>query len=386
MQGGVYRITDGHSVTLDAARLFATVAVFLGHASEPGVFADADVALMGRATIPLFFMLSGYLTAATLARGGAFFTKCLKRYLSLYWVVAPAFFLTLALDFWLISVNSAILESYKFDSEFSFDRVLRETFDALTYSGEYWRLTTVSQGVWSNVAFWFLDYLMAYFVVTAAFYLLRGWTRVLAMLAAILIAGPTVLLLSPLWWAGVLAYEAHRACAVAAMEQTLRGAEPPAWIRVMRRWSPAIALAGLGSLLLIEYFELGEALYRQSKDWASYELRQHLGMAKRYLWQWALVPGLFAALVGSKYLATFQPSETLKKRVRVAAIYTLPIYILHFTFLYVVRAFIPDYQPRWSAADPYLVSLGAFALTVGVAWVFYRFIKPTADRLISRVL
>jgi hypothetical protein len=65
-----YQIPAGQAVALDVARVFATFAVFVGHATRPDVLFDIDVSLMGRATIPLFLMLSAYLTARVMSRGG----------------------------------------------------------------------------------------------------------------------------------------------------------------------------------------------------------------------------------------------------------------------------------------------------------------------------
>lgn len=372
----MYQIPDGQSVAMDAARVFATFAVFLGHATRPDVLFDIDISLMGRATIPLFLMMSAYLTARVMARGGKFLKRITRRYLSLYFVIIPAFCVLLVSDFWLLSQHSVMIGNPKFDGDLSAFAIVRELFQALTYSGEYWRLNTVSQGLFSNQAYWTLDYIMAYFALTAALYLLRGMRRILIVMALLVISGPTVLLLSPLWWMGVLSFEIHRRVGDADS-----CAKHP-----LRRFAMPMALTGLALCILIESSGAGEALYRESKMWVAYEWRQYLGMAKRFAWQIALAPAIMLMLIASKYLITWQPSPRTIMLSRLAAQYTLPVYATHFTLLYVMRSLIPDYQPSHTSIDPYLMMSGALALVLLISWGCFRFLKAPADRFIVRVL
>ena len=376
MSEKTYHIPDGQSVALDAARVFATFAVFLGHATRPDVLFDIDVSLMGRATIPLFLILSAYLTAHVMSRGGKFLKRVPRRYLSLYFVVLPAFCVLLAADYWLISQGSVIIENPKFDGDLSAYAIARELFEALTYSGEYWRLGTLSQGMFSNQAYWTLDYTMANSALTGAAYLLRGTARITVFIGLSVIAGPTVLLLSPLWWLGVLAFECHRR----ADDVDASPSHP------LHRFAALMTFSGLAMCVLIEWSGSGEALYRESKMWAAYEWRQYLGMAKRFAWQIALAPAIFLMLLGSKYVITWKPSAGTIALWRLAAQYTLPVYATHFTLLYVMRALIDDYQASHTSVDPYLMMSAALAMSLLIAWVCFHYVKPLTDRVISRVL
>ncbi len=380
-----YRVPDGQAVVFDTVRLLATLAVFLGHATKPDVLFDVDVALLGRATIPVFLMLSGYLTAATMARGGVFWQRAARRYLGLWFVVVPAIPILFAADLWLISQGSVLLENAKFDADVSAGTVLRETVQALTYSGEYWRLDTVSQGLFGNQAYWTVEYIMAYSVATAALYLLDGWRRVVALALGGLIAGPTVVLLSPLWMAGVGAFEVHRRCA-RAVEAEAAGCPAPAWPAWLRRCGAPITLTGLALVATVELTGVGQAAYQESKSWASYDWRQHLGMAKRFAWQWLLVPGVFLAILGSRYMIRWCPGPGIVAACRQAGRYTLPVYVFHFSMIYVARSLIPGYRPTWTAPDPYLMMALALALTLLLSWLTLRFCRPVADRLIARIL
>ncbi len=386
-------LSDGYSVALDQARVFASLAVFVGHATRPDVLFDVDVTFFGRATIPLFLMLSGYFTARTLSRGGSFFTAVAKRYYGFYFLVIPAALLVWAADAWMIAQSADLMMNFKFDSDLSFRRVVVEFFQALTFSGEYWALSTKGQGVFSNQPFWTLDYILAYAVMTAALYLLRGWVRWLAVIAAGAIAGPTVLLLSPLWWAGVLAFELHRrATALPFSEDPKKDDRKALRMSGTKRWALPVFVLGLVSLYAVDWTPmdktpmgrtvyLGEWLYLESKDWASHDLRQYLGMAKRFLWQWAYVPGLFAMLVASRYLIHWQPSERVKRLSRLAARYSLPVFILHFSAMYFVQSLIPNYQASYLSPDPYIMVAGTIAICILYGWCAFAFVKPALDRL-----
>lgn len=378
----LHRIPDGQAVVLDAARLVATAAVFLGHATKPDVLFNVDVALIGRATIPVFLMLSGYLTAAAMARGGVFWRRVARRYLGLYFAVVPAIPILLGADLWLVSQGSVILDNSKFAGEYGVLAILREALEALTYSGEYWRLEATGQGLFANQAYWTVEYIMAYSVVTAALYLLEGWRRWAAVLVMAAVAGPTVVLLAPLWFAGTLAYEIHRRA-----DAAFDGPRPAAfWATLLRARAGPIAAIGLGLTVAVEITGVGQTAYLETKSWASYDWRQHLGMAKRFAWQWLLVPGLFLALLGSTYLIRWQPGPAVVAAARVAARYTLPIYIFHFSMIYVAQSLIPGYRPVWTAPDPYIMMALALALTLGLSWAVLRFVRPVADRLIARVV
>ena len=382
-----YRMPEGQSVVFDAARILATLAVFLGHATRPDVLSDVDVSLIGRATIPVFLMISGYMTAMTMSRGGNFVKKVVRRYLGLYFVVIPAIFILWLVDLWLIQQGSPLIANDKFQDGHGLLRILREAFEALTFSGEYWRLDTVDQGLFGNQSYWTVEYIMAYVAMTAAFYLLGGVTRVLVILAFLAIAGPTVILLSPLWISGCICFELHRRCYNSwVIENSDRPQNPKNPWPTVRAWAPVYGAIGLALVIFFEVTGVGQTAYQESKSWASYDYRQHLGMAKRFAWQWALVPGLFLMMLSSKYLIHWTPPDGMVQRFREVSRHTLPVYIFHFSLIYLVHSLIPDYQPRWETLDPLIVVVGAATLTLVLSWLCYRFTKPVADRLIARIL
>lgn len=96
----------------------------------------------------------------------------------------------------------------------------------------------------------------------------------------------------------------------------------------------------LSLLTLVAYstFILGgsaEALYQWSKSFAPYEVREHLGMSKRYLLQYGHLIFLFTLLFLSRYIfidpKDFPFSE---KFISTVAKYTPAVFLFHFPVLF----------------------------------------------------
>lgn len=374
------------SVFIHLWRSIATLAVFLGHATRPDILFNVDFSLIGRATIPTFLIVSGYFTTMSFAHGGRFVKKVAKRYFNMWVFFVPASALVLAMDVHLISVESVITTRDKFDADLSFARIAADLFDMATFSGEYWREHPKGQGVFSNEAFWTMDYIMGYTVLTAALYLLTGWQRIVAVVLTCAIVGPTVLLLAPLWFAGVLAYETHRRClfhrGVTSLDK-LRARLRMLGIRASTAKVRATGffLLGLsaGAWIAFELFSLGPDVYKWSKSFVDYEWRQYLNMSKRYLWQWSYVPILFVALIGARLVLDAPAPAPLAKFSATISKYAFPVYAIHFTLLYFVASLIPNYQPRHDSLDPYIMMTFAMALSLLFGHVCYRYVKPLTD-------
>lgn len=365
-----------YSVFLDIWRLLATFAVFLGHLTRPDVLFDVDVAPLGRGTIPTFLIISAYLAAMSFQKGGHFGIRVAERYYSLYAVFLPASVLVLLMDIWLIHVGSPLILNDKFDPDLSLGRIGVEVFQLFTFSGEYWSPSTFGQGVFSNQAYWTMDYILAYTVGTAAFYLLRGWKRSVALVVIALIAGPTVLLLAPIWVAGVAAFE---------MQKRIDARAHRSGMAVSRRLGGAVIVVAVACWVSIEAFGWGADLYAWSKTLAPYEIRQHLGMAKRFLWQWAYIVPLTLMLVAAKYALSGSVSAVWQRRVSNAAKYSLPFYAIHFSLIYLVQSWFPGYEARHDAWQPYAVGAITIVLAIVFGYAQLRWIAPPARRLRRRL-
>ena len=369
--------------------------MIVGHATKPDILFDVDISLLGRATIPTFLMISGYFAALTfskaqikgVSRGRKFLKSVMTRYFNMYFMFVPATLLVLAMDLWMISVDAPFIHTDKFDQDMSPLRIAKEFFQLFTFSGEYWAPSTVGQGVFSNAAVWTMDYLMAYTVATAALYLLSGPVRILTMGAAIIIAGPTILLLSPLWWAGVLAFEVHRRSAggqQAGSEGVVLGP-----LRLSDQAAKRLSIALFGCVavawLVFEWSGKGPELYQWSKKLASYDIRQYMGMSKRFLWQWVYVPILFTFLVTSKYIFIGPVNRVFRERVKTVSKYCFPVFAFHFTTMYFFQALIPDYQATYKSADPYMMAAASLAVSIAGGVCCFNYVKPITDGIYEKI-
>ncbi len=389
------RISEGQSTFLHIVKILAIAAVIIGHASKPDILFDVDVSILGRATIPTFLMISAYFAAMTfskaqikgVSRGRKFLKSVMTRYFNMYFMFVPATFLVLAMDVWLISVDAPFVHTDKFDADLSGMRIVKEFWQLFTFSGEYWAESTVGQGVFSNAAVWTMDYLMAYTVATAALYLLSGTTRVVAICLAVLIAGPTVLLLSPLWWAGVLAFEIHKRSVAQENEGREGYGVGPFQISRGRTRQLAVGVFVLAGVvwLLLEMSTVGPDVYRWSKTLASYDIRQYMGMSKRFLWQWTYIPIIFSFLVTSKYIFTGSVAHAFKSRVQTVSKYGFPVFAFHFTTMYFFQALIPNYQATYKSADPYIMAFGSLAVSIVCGVCCFRYVKPLTDGLYEKM-
>lgn len=184
-------ISVGDPVVLDAARAGAALMVFLSHWSILTGNGAYHLESLGRIGVLVFFVLSGYLIAATTARA-TLSSYAVARTARLYSVVVPMLVLLPIID-WL-SVHLGAPESrYDFSTQFFF---------SATFATRWWFLEVPTFG---DGPFWSLSYEAGFYVVWAAIWF-GGRYRRAAVLAACLLVGPKVLLLFPIWLAGVALY------------------------------------------------------------------------------------------------------------------------------------------------------------------------------------
>ena len=142
----------------------------------------------------------------------------------------------------------------------------------------------------------------------------------------------------------------------------------------------AILLAVVSSIW-IEFSGSGEAVHRWSKSLAPYELRQYLGMAKRYPWQWTHVPSLFVVMCSARILFEGRVAAYLLRPIQIASQYTFPVFAIHFSTMYFVQALLPDYMRRHDSLYPYVMIGGTFAICVAYGYLFFRLVRPYSDSM-----
>lgn len=194
----------GLSLYLDLLRLAAALEVFAYHlAGLPNTGLDNDLwNAFGHEAVTIFFVLSGfvipYAAGSREADPRAFAVARLTR---IYSVAIPCLLFTLIFD-WI---------GHRFDP--AIYRGLTPGGSVLVSFGI--GATMLNEAWWSvqmqsNTPYWSISYEFWFYVVFATLFYLRGLTRLLATGAAMLVAGPNIMLLFPIWAVGWLAYNEKR--------------------------------------------------------------------------------------------------------------------------------------------------------------------------------
>ncbi|MEH6524440.1 MAG: acyltransferase family protein [Sneathiella sp.] len=144
----------------------------------------------------------------------------------------------------------------------------------------------------------------------------------------------------------------------------------------------------LSLLTLVAYsaFILGgaaEALYQWSKSFAPYEVREHLGMSKRYLLQYGHLIFLFTLLFLSRYIF-IDPKDFpfSKKFISVVAKYTPAVFLFHFPILFFLAAVTNYDRTRLLDQALLLVSVLTISVLLGKLCIL---MKPAFDKCESRI-
>ncbi|MBL66011.1 MAG: hypothetical protein CML14_07495 [Puniceicoccaceae bacterium] len=192
------------SVLLDIFRLFAAIAVFLGHTNFYWFFFGNYSGLgpqNGQDYVIIFFVLSGFVISWSIDRKKEYHFKqyLFDRMVRLWSVALPALCLGAVLDHFGRSINPQT-----YGSIFSADYLSFKYLISSLFLHESW-FFSVRPG--TNAPFWSLSYEFFYYLIFGAFALLPTLkSKLLVGLAFSLVAGPKVLILLPCWLIGCLSY------------------------------------------------------------------------------------------------------------------------------------------------------------------------------------
>lgn len=195
-------MTPATSVFLDVLRLAAALTVFLAHTAtywNPALVGPMQH--VAHQAVVVFFVLSGYVVAHATRRTGDAATFAAARLSRLYSVVVPALLLTAAC--WPLGreLDPALYAAYAKDGA-----ALRYVASGL-FLNETWFLNAYPP---SNTPFWSLGYEGWYYVLAGVVAYVGSWRWKILLLALCgVLAGPKVLLLLPVWLAGVAAFLAR---------------------------------------------------------------------------------------------------------------------------------------------------------------------------------
>ncbi len=196
------------SLYLDLVRFSAALAVFLSHFAftrlTGGSYQWFREINFGSDVVIVFFVLSGYVIAYVAdSREGDVSTYALSRLSRLYSVVFPALILTFVLDRIGASIDPVAYDGWWYAA----DRPFFRFFTNLFYINELWFFGIKPS---TNSAFWSLGYEFWYYVLFAAGFYFKGKIRVVLILLTLLISGPKIMILFPIWLFGVGIYYFNR--------------------------------------------------------------------------------------------------------------------------------------------------------------------------------
>ncbi len=189
------------SIYLDLVRFVAAILVFLHHIAEER-FTGGTLTWMGifgEDAVMMFFVLSGYVIAYVAAEkentASEYFASRLAR---LYSVAVPALILTVLFDFIGKKADMSLYEGRGNDNY-----PLIRTLISLSFTNQLWFFDV---RYFSNIPYWSISYEFWYYVLFGAAIFTAGIWRWAIILGLVLITGPLILLLAPVWILGVYIY------------------------------------------------------------------------------------------------------------------------------------------------------------------------------------
>jgi peptidoglycan/LPS O-acetylase OafA/YrhL len=202
----------GTSLYLDLVRFAAALTVFIEHLREHTKIGFAAFwgahpfwfshwYLFSQTAVTVFFVLSGYVIAHVLAtRERMPVDYAASRFARLYSVVLPALLLTAVCNYLIELRYPTAFQAFQSGGTAG---VALSYLGTAVFANRFWLWPDLDP---PNTPFWTLSFEAFYYVTIAILVFARGRGRILSMLALILIAGPSMVLLAPTWLLGYLAY------------------------------------------------------------------------------------------------------------------------------------------------------------------------------------
>ncbi len=322
------------SIYLDLVRFIAAFLVYIYHSNQRHLVADPlPVSNFGHSSVIVFFVLSGFVIAyITDTKEKGWVTYTASRISRVYSVAVPALVLTLVLDAIGRQLHPEIYT-------YPFDQFLVRVASSLLMLNEVWFVSITS---FSNVPYWSICYELWYYVgFGLLMFLPRRLGRGLLGLVTVLL-GPKVLLLAPIWVAGVLLYRWQRLKALSM--------------------SVALLLVVLSSVGIVAFHVLD--IEGQVTAWLKAFLGEYwhaqLTFSKFFLSDYLLAVLVFANFAGMRLVAPALAPLFIRieRPVRFLAGYTFALYLLHqplFLFFCAVLQGNPEGYAYWVAVTALVI-------------------------------
>ncbi len=196
-------MTPSFSVYLEVVRIMATLIVFIAHGSsfyKP--LADLnEVAKLGRDGVIIFFVLSGYVISwCANEKERSPLNFAINRAARIYSVAIPAILLGVASSLFITFYTGSHEVEYPLQKPWIYFPMY------LSFIGNFWHLSEVPP---QNFPYWSLNFEVWYYVIFAVFFYVRSNLRWPLVFGLLLLVGPNLIQLFPLWIAGSVLYFFH---------------------------------------------------------------------------------------------------------------------------------------------------------------------------------
>lgn len=206
MQSTPPALAQPFSVYLDLTRFLAAVMVVLAHFEYFGAIPNGAWGLlpeMGREAVIVFFVLSGFVIASTVAeRRPSARAYAVARLSRLYSVALPILLLGIACAL-AVRAFTDVVPPYGY----VLDKLYVYVPFHLLFLGQHWTLSEVPPYM---EPYWSLNYEAWYYLLFGLACYLRGRRRAVLVTLALLVMGYKLLLLLPVWLAGTWLQRGHR--------------------------------------------------------------------------------------------------------------------------------------------------------------------------------
>lgn len=308
------------SLYLDAIRFLAAITVLAGHLSGTtltGVLWQAGVAMHG--AVIVFFVLSGLVIAySTQARNTTARDYAVARMARLYSVVVPALLLALVADH---IGRASDPTNYLPGTGYVADGQWRQILSALSFTNEIWG---ANMRILSILPYWSLGCEVIYYVLFGLVLFVKQPWRWPAVGAGLVLAGPEIAMLFPLWLLGVGVWR--------VMVRGGIGMRPAAAL-----WAASVAVSGAYLAWLVR----GGGLHVLFP----FQVLGGQNVADDYF-----VGGLFAAnLIGFQGIAPLVGPALMRmaRPIRWCAGATFSIYLVHLPLALCIAAVVPWRRGDW---------------------------------------
>jgi peptidoglycan/LPS O-acetylase OafA/YrhL len=295
----------GFSLYLDLIRFLAAMLVVLSHLAKNSVFPEhltPYVPDFGREAVIIFFVLSGYVIAYTKEHKHKTIDHyCIARLTRIYSVAFPVLLLTVALDLIGLHYNPDL-----YTGLYQYEKLYLYIPLHLAFLGEIW---TLSEQPFTVAPYWSMGYEVWYYVFFIFFGFYSGVKRWVLCLLTIAFVGYKLLLLLPVWLAGVYLYKYRNA------------------IKLNLITAKMIFFSSVICIVAFEGYNVDSALLKLGESiWPFSTLS--LGSAASYLADFATCILVIINFYSAQFLS-FKVLHVAKTSIVNMSSYTFTLYLLH---------------------------------------------------------